>query len=928
MKRTGCILFIIAALTALRGQRAHAEEIVTEGSVWRCHTTWMKRVVATGDGFKEAREGRGTRGIRKETTSPPPEWRKPDFDDSSWEYWRRPFRSTTLKLKSGGKFPVWADDGEDTGIPLYTPGQYGHAGSPYIGLRCMRVRFQVDDPSGVRDLKFSAVFRGGIVAYLNGAEIGRSHLPPSGAITPSTPADQYPAEAYFDPRGLRRKLWRKRQIIAEVVVDPDVLKQYNARIRRFATDIPAGRPHKGVNVLAIEIHRAPSNAPGTDRPAAGWDACGLVSATLAGSGAVRPALGRPKGFRVWTADTTVRISPFGFMYMARVGQGAIYCFERFPLSWGDPYGPAPSVRMVGARNSVATAQIGLSCDTDMEGIQVATGDLSERGGAGRLPASAIRALYMTFPDEPVSSERSPSASYIDALQETPPEKVTVRPPGETRPWTDLASRKKASNGVTTWIDPGAAIAVWIRVRIPPDLPAGKYEGTCTVAARGHEPVRVPVHLRVADWVLPDPGDWEFHVGLPHSPDTLSIWYKEPLWSEKHWRLVEKTVARMGELGCKAVYLPLRANAAWFRNERSLVYRVKKPDGTVGHDYRIFDRYMDLVQKHMKPDMYCLYAVDFAGRKGGARADCSVLNPTDGTVHKEEGPEYTPTDEAVAFWKPVMQGVVERLKARGIRTEDIFLGLAWEGAGASPTVGKPKAELFKQVLPSGIRLAQLAHYGGAWTGPDPDIRYGYAMSVWGNKTRVKVKGFGAKNLPLRVIKHFRADPIIDLRPTAFRGSLRLCMEEALKDTQGIGPLGMDFWHLPAMPARGKRYPGTIEGGASPNLSMSGFSTPALLAPGPDGPVSTGRFEIFREGLQECVARMVIETALADKARVDAAVVKRCEEVLARRSDVMSILNVGGRASGEGWTWFGVSGWEDRACDLFTCAGEVSKAVASQ
>jgi hypothetical protein len=114
-------------------------------------------------------------------------------------------------------------------------------------------------------------------------------------------------------------------------------------------------------------------------------------------------------------------------------------------------------------------------------------------------------------------------------------------------------------------------------------------------------------------------------------------------------------------------------------------------------------------------------------------------------------------------------------------------------------------------------------------------------------------------------------------------------------------------------------------------MSGFSSPAFLAPGPDGPVSTGRFEVFREGLQEAVARSLIETVLADataRARLDAALARRCADVLKQRDDVFGILQVGGRVCGEGWTWFGVSGWDDRAHDLFDCAGKVSKAIASQ
>jgi hypothetical protein len=140
--------------------------------------------------------------------------------------------------------------------------------------------------------------------------------------------------------------------------------------------------------------------------------------------------------------------------------------------------------------------------------------------------------------------------------------------------------------------------------------------------------------------------------------------------------------------------------------------------------------------------------------------------------------------------------------------------------------------------------------------------------------------------------------------------------------------MDFWYLPPDAERGRRESRTLERVKASNLSMTDMGAPAFLAPGPDGPVSTTRFEILREGLQECETRLIVESVLADdsmRSQLPEALVKRCRDMLDARGKVFRLVAAGGWGHYEGWVWFGSSGWEDRAVELFTCAGEVGRAL---
>ena len=112
-------------------------------------------------------------------------------------------------------------------------------------------------------------------------------------------------------------------------------------------------------------------------------------------------------------------------------------------------------------------------------------------------------------------------------------------------------------------------------------------------------------------------------------------------------------------------------------------------------------------------------------------------------------------------------------------------------------------------------------------------------------------------------------------------------------------------------------------------MSDFSTAALLAPGPEGPLTTARFEIFRQGLQQCEARAIVERAMKDPAaagKLPADLAKRYEEFNKENGQSWAYMVAGERfAQGEGWKWFETSGWEERTGRLFALAAEVNKAL---
>lgn len=866
-------------------QDGHA--ILSEASVYRGFVQWMKPVTITNGAAKECPVWGN---IERNSEPPPTGWVKPEFNDSSWFHWREPRVAQNLA---------------GTEIRRYDLDQYGFFRSTWTGLLCLRGRFMVSDPAKTGDMKLLVEFRGGLVAYMNGKEVGRSFMPKAGEINPDTLADEYPEEAFT--MSTNGAPWKHG--LSAVPKDADGLKRVNTRIRKAELAIPASSLLKGSNILALEIHRSPKfREKGFE-----LSECGLVSLKLVGGAGATPAVDRPKGLQVWNVSSLARVTPFGGAMVGRIWAGGEVSIRGYPLSWGPHGEPLSAIQLVAPRNGVCAGQVVVGSDAAIKGLVASAEGFKQVGGKGTIPASSVEILYGAIPAHwPVDLGRDESATMMDALMEKPPAEVPAIA-GKTE-----SEREIGRGGAQqTWVDSGAIAPVWVRVRVPGDCPAGEYSGTLGIKTAAGELAKVPLRLRVADWTAPKPRDFQGLTGAIHSPDTVAAQYKAPIWSDKHFELMERSLRYAGEIGGRVAYVPLIAGAEWFHNEQGMVYWVKKDDGGHKYDFRVFDKYLDMVQKHLKIEVVCLYVADFGGMLR-SKVGASVLGP-DGKVSLLQLPEYKPTPEAVAFWKPVVSEALDRLNKRGLGS-NVVMGLIWEQPG--PGKCADTIELFKQVWPE-MKLAQIAHYGGQ-KGGFGGVAFGHVMSVWGNCTPQKSKIYGARDLSVKLIWHPRADGVYDVRPIAAQGAMLCIAEQATVGCMGFGPVGMDFWNLPGR--------GCMEGAGAWNLSMSINTAAALLAPGPDGPVTTSRYELFREGVQECEARYLIEKAMADpagKAKLGDELLKKCKEVLDERRLAASFVSAGQRmAQGEGWRWFEGSDWETRTFKLFTCAGEVSKALAGR
>ncbi len=781
---------------------------------------------------------------RPEWTSPlpPADWARPAFDDSAWArlYWPQ---------------PEWVDNNaQENNSKVRAPNPYDTV------VLLARQRFVIADPTQVKACRLSLDYWGGVVVYVNGKEAVRRHLltlPGGQTNLFNNVAEAYPENEWQRPGGK----------------DPGSAPL----VRRLQeVEIPAALLRPGVNVLAVEAHAAPVHGK---KP---WPPIGLLSARLSVSPAGAGGM-RPRGIQVRNAATTEDLSicdpadrlplrPIvvraarNTIFSGRLVVGADETIKGLKVTAGDLTWHSQSSSSSAKRSSFSKGRIEDEDDDDDENDRkntpgqkrgVSVGPTQAAGA--KILAAAVR-VRCAVPAPGGKSWRGGFDGLMDAIPKEIP-LVTNAPPQRGRAFYCVPA------GPETKLPPRAVAPIWLTVRVPKDAAAGVYEGRVTLSADGWVGTNLPLRVHVSAWTAPDPKDWRMQNFLYHAEEAVARHYGVTNYSPRHLELVGKSLALLAEINSRQVQANLVIGFAATDymggsgqgNPESLVRWVKQADGTFKHDFTNFDRYLEMVAQAIgKPRtlrLNCWGATQWVDRNldTAGRKQVTVYDPATGQLSTLKQPPLG-TPENYAFWKPVFDGVLERLKARGWLDETTLGYNPWNG-GAPPTV----VDVAYKLWPEGE---------WSWTGHNPQ-----EGAMPGSQTGVVMKVRNANTVystadpgrtPAWLLDGPRRSTIIwtarmlqsDYSP--LREIRRL--EELyglMAGYDGLGEFGADLFPVKT-PAGGYSTPAA---GAGTGWVSPGRSTLALLYPGPDGPVATERFEMFREGVELCEAVLFIRQAMA-------------------------------------------------------------------
>jgi hypothetical protein len=876
-------------------------------SVWRIHQTLKPPVIQLDDGLRPITST--YQWLDRETDAVPADWTRPEFSDGDW-------------LRGGAR---------------------AASRTPYLANLCLRARFEVTDPQQVKGLNLALTYYGGAIVYINGQELARGHLPNDG--TPAL-ADGYPVDAFVTVDG--------KMLPAPAWVMEKHPKGLAARARTLANvAIPSKLLRKGVNVLAIEIVRSPyhkildekKNQGGDKKELANrncpyeltWNTCELrrVQLTAAAAAGLAPNASRPRQLQVWNGDLLA---------------------ADYTSDFGDQCEPLRPVDLKGPGNGYISGKFVIGSAKAIEGLKVTCGDLKQ-AAAGRgdavIPAAQMRARYAIPFGRTASNgdDHGNNAAELDGLLETPLDTFPATAAGK-----------------------GAVVPIWLTLKATKNARPGVYTGQVTVEAKGETAITVPVRLELADFSVPDTQDYRTWIELMQSPDTLAVEYNVPLWSDKHWGMIADSMRYMGEIGSRVVHIPLIAQTN-SGNEQSMVRFIKKADGTYDYDFSILDKYLDLAEKCMgRPKFTAFIAweiyldtpkqeVKFTGREDVPNHDydregawlaarwqlrgkgpaVTALDPATGKLSTINLPRFE-DPAAKAIWKPLFDQLHARMAKRGLENT-MMLGMAsdrWpskeemtvlqEASGNLPWINHTHGGTHVGKKLNGV--APVAYTAFVW-----NVQYPQARPINADAPAKSADGrlYGWKRPEL--FTEFRRFTALNDWP---QSTILLFPELQITGNQrGLGRVGADFW--PVYKDRQGRRRSWIWDQYPQSLWHSCNLMSHMLVPGPAGPVASTRYELLREGIQQCEARIAIESVLTDearKSRLPVELARQAQQLLDDRVwqelKAFGDMQLTGRSYATardtwyygcggtaGHYWYAGSGWRDNAQKLYNLAGEVER-----
>jgi len=391
---------------------------------------------------------------------------------------------------------------------------------------------------------------------------------------------------------------------------------------------------------------------------------------------------------------------------------------------------------------------------------------------------------------------------------------------------------------------------------------------------------------VLDWTLPDAREFASFVGLQHAIWGACRQYGVAPWSEEHWRLMERSMEWLGEVGNDMVVLPLVCEGE-AGNQESLVPWVKREDG-YQYDWQVLDRYLELVARHWGKKVSTVGEICWAPRLD--KLGWVVKQPAVTVLEAGEKGKLSLPPPGSEEWKklflPFAQEVREHLKAKGF--EALHWGWFYDGVPAELAT---MASLLAEAVPD-VGWACASHDRRR---PFPDARVTLSVRIRQFPQSFDPSGEPVSNYGWRnagdVLFPRHASEIQAVGRFESPMSLRWLAENTLVNGAcGFARIGADYW---------------------PPFSFTNWYQPFvnfMLYPGPQGAEGSIRFEALREGVQEAEARIYLERTGNDRT-------EPARSVLSERIRLLGAVPVGPAYPLIGEYY---AGWQERSWDLYAAA----------
>lgn len=352
-----------------------------------------------------------------------------------------------------------------------------------------------------------------------------------------------------------------------------------------------------------------------------------------------------------------------------------------------------ALHLTGVRNGRLSAQLAVMAAADVRGLRASVSPLASADGH-RLPVDALQLRYVGYVPVREHDPRTGGAS-IAAV-----DGGVISGQGKARVIADPLLEQPSVD-----VPRGEAQPIWFSWHIPPSTAPGTYRGTVRIAADNAQPVTYALQLDVADVTLPNPQDNGFHLDVWLNPNAIAGAYRVQLWSAAHWSLLTayfKGLAAAGQHTITTTIIPNPWLVDWndWKPQTAYGYDTMvqwEYDGLHWRfDYRRFDRYVQAARAAgLGPDITAYSLLAFRGPQRITYLD-TRSGATVTRRMKAGDPFWT------AAWTAFLTDFSEHLKQRG------WFEHTWLAFDERPAdILAPVMALLKRVAPEFLQRTQMA-----------------------------------------------------------------------------------------------------------------------------------------------------------------------------------------------------------------------------
>lgn len=245
---------------------------------------------------------------------------------------------------------------------------------------------------------------------------------------------------------------------------------------------------------------------------------------------------------------------------------------------------AGTLRLKAWKGERVNAQAVLWTQKDLEGAEMTVSEL--KNGSSVIPASAVRTHFVRYV---MTDELNKDGSGGCGVRENKAE-------WDSSMVADVLDIVRVREVKARTTQP-----VWLNVWVPAEAKPGKYKGTLTVSGKNFEAMKLPFEIEVVNRTLPEPQKWAFHLDLWQNPYAVARYYQVPLWSKAHFDAMRPIMKMLANAGQRAITASIMHKPWAGQTEDaydSMIFRMKKLDGTWVYDYTVFDKWVEFMMNEV------------------------------------------------------------------------------------------------------------------------------------------------------------------------------------------------------------------------------------------------------------------------------------------------------------------------------------------